>query len=232
VHLRVGGRRNEVKQSAGTATAFQHDAMMQSNGTVTVFDNGAVPKVHPQSRAITLQINAHAKTETLLSSYEHSAPELSAGSQGSMQTLAGGDTFVGWGADPYFSEYGASGQLLYDAHWHGSYQSYRAYRFQWTGTPASPPSIAASSGSGGGPSGTGGAGGAPITVYASWNGATEVASWRVLGGPSPAHLTQVASAPKEGFETAITIPGPDPYVAVEALNSAGAVVGNSHTIKS
>ncbi len=52
--------------------------------------------------------------------------------------MAGGGVFVGWGSEPYFSEFSPSGQLLYDAHWHGSYQSYRAYRFPWTGTPAEP----------------------------------------------------------------------------------------------
>jgi hypothetical protein len=181
-----------------------------------------VPKVHPQSRAIVLAIDPQAKTDTLLADYEHSSPKLSSSSQGSVQTLANGDTFVGWGAEPYFSEFGAGGQLLYDAHWHGSYQSYRAYRFPWTGTPATPPAIAIA-----GAAKTRG----PVTVYASWNGATEVASWRVLAGPSPARLTPVASAAKDGFETSIATPAAEPYVAAQALNGAGAVLGNSPAIK-
>ena len=73
---------------------------------------------------------------------------LSSGSQGNVQTLANGDVFVGWGSEPYFSEFSADGQLLFDAHWHGSYQSYRAYRFPWTGTPASPPRSAVASAAG------------------------------------------------------------------------------------
>jgi Arylsulfotransferase (ASST) len=221
VQLRVGGKHNEVKQGAGSVTAFQHDAMMLSNGKITVFDNGAVPKVHPQSRAIVLSLNAQAKTETLLDRYEHASPELSSGSQGNMQTLEDGDTFVGWGAEPYFSEYTSGGQLLYDAHWHGSYESYRAYRFAWTGTPTSPPAIAAQAEHAGG----------PVSVYASWNGATTVASWRVLGGSSPTHLAPVTSATKDGFETTITTHSYEPYVAVQALNAAGAVIGTSRTIK-
>lgn len=222
IELRVGGKHDEVKQGAGTTTAYQHDATLQTNGTITVFDNGAVPKVQPQSRALTLQVNPQAKTETLLSSYAHPSPALSSGSQGNVQTLEGGDTFVGWGAEPYFSEYSASGQLLYDSHWHGSYQSYRAYRSTWTGTPTSPPAIAAQAQRSGG----------PVTVYASWNGATTVTSWRVLGGSSPSQLAPVASAPKDGFETSLTTPGYEPYVAVQALNAAGAVLGTSHTVKS
>ena len=73
-----------------------------------------------------------------------------------------------------------------------------------------------------------------MTVYASWNGDTAVASWRVLAGPSPTQLTLLASAPKSGFETALATPGgvgPTTYVAVQALNAAGAVLGTSATIK-
>jgi hypothetical protein len=222
VELRVGGKHSEVAAPNGGATAFQHDATVQANGTITVFDNGATPKIHSQSRAIVLSVNPQAKTDTLLADYEHSSPELSSSSQGSVQVLADGNTFVGWGAEPYFSEYGAGGQLLYDAHWHGSYETYRAYRFPWAAIPANPPSIMASETSAG----------TPVTVYASWNGATEVASWRVLAGSSPSHLTAVLSAAKNGFETTLVTPSPEAYVAVQGLNAAGTVLGTSHTIKS
>jgi hypothetical protein len=70
-----------------------------------------------------------------------------------------------------------------------------------------------------------------VTVYASWNGATTVASWRVLAGSSSASLAPAASATKAGFETSITTPGKPAYVAVQALDAAGNVLGSSHTIK-
>lgn len=231
VGLTVGGKGGEVKALNGAATAFQHDATVLANGTISVFDNGGVPKVHPQSRAIVVALNSRDKTDTLLSTYEHASPALSSGSQGSVQTLENGDAFVGWGSEPYFSEYGPGGQLLYDAHWHGSYESYRAYRFQWSATPASPPAIAVSGGTGNSTgNGAEPGAGAGATVYASWNGATEIASWRVLAGPNPAQMSPVASAPKSGFETAIAIPGQAPDVAVQALNAAGAVLGTSPAV--
>jgi Arylsulfotransferase (ASST) len=222
VALRVGGKHNEVKQASGAKTAFQHDATMQTNGTITVFDNGAVPKVQPQSRALVVGLDAQAKTETLLAAYAHSSPQLSSGSQGDVQALTSGSTFVGWGSEPYFSEYGSSGQLLYDAHWHGSYESYRAYRFPWEARPASPPALAIAPGA---------VSSAPATAYVSWNGATEVASWRVLAGSSASQLAQVASAARNGFETAISVPGDEAYLAAQALNAAGAVIGTSATIQ-
>ncbi len=222
VVARIGGKSTTVKLAAGAATAFQHDATVQPNGTITVFDNGAVPVVHPQSRALVLSVDPQAKTDTVLDQYEH-PPALSSYSQGDVQALANGDMFIGWGAEPYFSEFSAGGQLLLDAHLHGSYQTYRAYRFPWTGTPASPPSIAASASAGGK---------GPVTVYASWNGDTQTAAWRVLAGPAAKRLSAVGGGPRAGFETAISTPGPEAYVAVQALNSAGAVIGTSPAIKS
>ena len=63
-------------------------------------------------------------------------------------------------------------------------------------------------------------------MYASWNGDTRTAAWRVLGGPSPQQLAPVAGAPRAGFETAIATPGPQAYVAVQALDAAGNVLGD------
>jgi Arylsulfotransferase (ASST) len=222
VLTRIGGKSSTVKLATGAATAFQHDATVQPNGTITVFDNGAVPVVHPQSRALVLSVNPQAKTDTVLAQYEH-PPGLSSYSQGDVQALPNGDMFVGWGAEPFFSEFSSSGQLLFDAHLHGAYQTYRAYRFPWTGTPGGPPAIAASTGAGGH---------GPVTVYASWNGDTLTTAWRLLAGPSTTQLTPVGGAQRAGFETAITTPGPERYVAVQALNAAGAVIGTSPTIKS
>jgi hypothetical protein len=216
----IGGRHSSFKLASGADTAYQHDATMLPSGVISVFDNGGVPKVHPQSRALILSVNAKAKTDTVVAEYEHSNPTLLAGSQGNVQSLEDGNVFVGWGAEPYFSEFTAGGQLLYDAHMHGSYEAYRTYRFPWTGTPTEAPAIAASAASAG----------APVTVYASWNGDTRTASWEVLAGPSPQQLAPVASAPRNGFETAITTPSAEAYVAVEALDASGAVLGTSHTI--
>jgi Arylsulfotransferase (ASST) len=214
----IGGKHSSVHLSAGAATAYQHDASVLANGTISVFDNGGVPKVHSQSRALVLDVNAHTDTDRVVAEYEHASPPLLAGSQGNVQTLEDDNVFIGWGAEPYFSEYTASGQLLYDAHMHGSYQSYRGYRFAWTGSPGEPPAIAVAKN------------GSRLTVYASWNGDTRTASWRVLAGPSAAQLTPVASAARDGFETRIAAPVAEAYVAVQALDSSGAVLGTSRTI--
>jgi hypothetical protein len=224
---RIGGKHSTVKLGPGTVTAYQHDATLLPNGDISVFDNGGVPKVHAQSRGLLVAIDSQAGTDTLVAQFTHPKP-LSAGSQGNIQLLPGGDFFVGWGPVPYFSEFSPSGQLLFDIHMAKADQSYRGYRFQWTGQPREAPAIAATTTSA---KNQAGASGAATTVYASWNGATQVASWRVLGGSSASSLTPVASAPRAGFETAIPTPSAQGYVAVQALDASGAVLGTSRTIK-
>jgi hypothetical protein len=216
----LGGRHSSFKLGPGAAPAWQHDAIQQPDGAITFFDNGATPVVHSQSRGIELALDTANMTAKLVRSYEHENP-LVAGSQGNVQTLSGGDWVVGWGQAGYLSEVTPSGQVLFNAHLPPEWESYRTFAFPWSGQPAEPPALALASASTG------------AVVYASWNGATEVASWRVLAGSSPSSLEPVATAPKAGFETAIATPASvaGGYVAVQALSGAGAVLGTSRTIK-
>jgi hypothetical protein len=217
--LRAGSKQGSVKMQNGTQTAYQHDATELPDGDISVFDNGGVPNVHPQTRGIIIQINPKSDTDTLISEFEHPTP-LHSGSQGDMQPLPNGNFFFGWGAEPYFSEFTAAGELLFDAHMAPKDESYRSYRFQWTGTPTEVPAIAVSQSTTT----------TPVTVYASWNGATNVAGWRLMGGPSPDSLSVLTTAPRTGFETAIAVPLPTAYVLVQALNEAGEVLSTSRTI--
>jgi hypothetical protein len=219
VIAQIGGKHGSEKLGAGTSTAYQHDAEELPNGNFTIFDNGGVPKVHSQSRGLIVSVNPAKKTDTLVGQYVH-PKHLLAGSQGNVQPLENGNMFIGWGAEPYFSEYSPTGALVFDAHLPHKTESYRAYRFPWTGTPTNGPAIAAAPGANG-----------TVTVYASWNGATTVASWRVLAGAAATQLAPAASAQKSGFETTISTPGKPAYVAVQALDGAGNVLGTSRTIK-
>jgi len=214
---RLGGKHSSFKIGPGAGTAWQHDPRELPGGAISVFDNGASPTVHSQSRGAVVNIDPQTGTATLVSQFTH-APPLIAESEGNVQALANGDWFLGWGQEPFFSELNAEGKTLFEAHFPVHERSYRDFRFAWTGTPAHAPAFAFQ------PAGAG-----PAVVYASWNGATLVASWRVLAGASPASLTTVAQVPRSGFETAIPVPagttGPD--VAVQALDVAGGVLGVS-----
>jgi hypothetical protein len=99
-------------------------------------------------------------------------------------------------------------------------QSYRAYRFAWHGQPTDAPTVAVQRGPDGRP-----------TAYMSWNGATEVTTWRLLVGPVPNQLHPFADAGRDGFETAVPLPGADPYAAVQALDRSGNVLGTSPAVR-
>lgn len=215
----LGGKNSSYKLGSGVTFAFQHDVRVhtESDSTVTLFDDGAgPPRVHAQSRGITVRLDDKNKKATLVSEDVHS-PALAAAFEGNVQALPGGDQFVGWGQQPYFTEYTASGQMVFDARFVDSNSSYRAYRYPWSGSPTSPPAVVASSSGG------------TTNVYVSWNGATKVASWRVLAGASAAALQAVVTTSKRGFETQIAIAS-QPYVAVQALDANGRALGTSSVV--
>ena len=127
--------------------------------------------------------------------------------------------FIGWGQNPYFSEYNGRGRLIFDGRFVDANAHYRAYRFNWSGNPQDLPAVAASSRR------------RKTSVFVSWNGATSVARWQVLAGSSPTTLKIVRTAAKGGFETVIAIPRSS-YVAVQALDRQGHPLGKpSRTIR-
>ena len=215
---RLGGKRSDFDMGWGTRTAFQHDARRQADGTLTIFDNRNVNK-DEQSRAVVLELDEEAMTARLVREYTHPEKVLSA-TQGNMQVLPGGNVFVGWGSEPVLSEFSEGGELLFSANFPPESESYRAFCFPWKGEPQDAPALAAASG----PKDV-------VTLYASWNGASEVASWEVLAGPGPGGLKPTGSAPRKGFETAITLHTPEPYVSVRAKDSSGRVLSTSKAIK-
>lgn len=216
---RLGGKHSTFRLPRAATFSFQHDVRVRApeDRVVTLFDNGAgPPAVQSQSRGLTLQLDMRTRTAKLAGVHQHSPPLL-AHFEGNVQELPGGGEFLGWGQRPYFTEF-SGGRVVLDGHFVGDNPNYRAYLDRWSATPATAPAVAAS------PSGQ------RTTVYASWNGATSVARWRVLAGSKPGALQPVVSAPWGGFETAITVQSAR-YVAVQALGADGRVVGHSRTIR-
>jgi hypothetical protein len=213
----LGGSGSSFSMGAGSETAWQHDARMQPDGTVTFFDDGSDPRVHYQSRGVRIAINTSLHTARLVAAYPHPGSPLLADSQGNMQTLGDESVVIGWGSIPSISELAKNGGLLFDAHLPPGSSSYRAFRFPWSAQPLWLPAVSARLL----------ATGDSIAVFASWNGATEVASWRVLAGQDPGSMTAQAAMPDSGFESTVTFPGAYSYVAVQALNAAGQLLGTS-----
>jgi Arylsulfotransferase (ASST) len=217
---RLGGKRSSFKLAPGTYWAFQHDVRAQAGDDlfVTLFDNSAgPPTIHGQSRAIKLFLDLKHMTARQVASHTH-LPALSAANEGNFQQLPNRDDFVGWGNLGYFNEFGPRGRLLLDGRFVGANSNYRAFRFPWSGTPLDSPAIAVSRH------------GRLATVYASWNGATHIRSWRILGGPSADSLRQLRTVPRSGFETFAYV-GLQSYVAVQALDWSGSVIGTSASVR-
>ncbi len=213
---RLGGTKSSFKMGSGTTTAFQHDAVVEPDGTITIFDDGAgPPQVHPDSRGIRVALDLQKMTASLAREYDHS-PKISAMFEGSAQRLPGGDVFLGWGQQPYFSENAASGKQDFDAHFNQTTASYRAYRFPWSAQPPTTPALAIKPN----PDGT-------MQLYASWNGATDVASWRLLSGVNSKSLGVLGSAPAHGFETSIKLQSGNPSFGVQAVGAAGNTLASS-----
>jgi Arylsulfotransferase (ASST) len=218
---RLGGNHSSFKMGPGTRTAWQHDGRVLPDGDVTFFDDGSNPPIHRQSRAIRIALDFHAHEARLVSSYTHANPPLLAASQGNTQTLADENAVVGYGGVPAISEYAPDGTLLFDAHLPFDMSFYRAFRFPWHGRPQSPPAVLASLNNTG----------EETIVHASWNGATDVAAWRVLASKGSAAPASRATIAATDFESSTTLPAKYNHVAVQALDADGHVLGVSSTVK-
>jgi Arylsulfotransferase (ASST) len=214
---------NSFTFGSGATFEWQHDMELHSGNEVSLFDDaccalGGSQFTSPfgQSRGLVLSLNTTAHTATVVHQYTHN-PSLETSTQGNTQLLSDGDVVIGWGAEPYLTEYSKTGKVLLDATMPGPDISYRTYVESWVGTPIYPPSGAGRETSG------------HTTIYASWNGATQVVKWRVLGGPNSHSLKTVATVAKGGFETAIKLANNYRSYSVDALDSHGRVLGRSKT---
>jgi hypothetical protein len=220
IDWRLGGSHSSFRQGGGTRFYWQHDSEWQPGGLISVFDNGSDPPKEKQSRGLLLDPNTSSHTVTLAKQFTNPSKTLLASSQGNLLNLSSGEStsgnwLMGYGGLPNFTEYDPSGHVLLDGTLGKNVQSFRTYLDPWSGQAPGAPSVAVSGSS----------------VAVSWNGATNVTSWQVLGGASATTLAPVAKAAKAGFQTTIAVPSGSAYVAVQALDSSGAVLATSATVK-
>ena len=216
---RLGGTDSSFRMGPGTETAWQHDARMQPDGEVTLFDDGANPPIHGQSRGVRIALDLATHSARLAIAYKHPTPLLGA-SQGNMQTLPDGNVVLDYGGIPEITEYSPSGALLFDAHLPYDMSSYRGFRFPWAGLPLTAPSVASNLNNTS----------EETIVHASWNGATGLGGWRVLAGPRRGALTARETIPASAFEVSTILPKKYAYVAVQALAAGGRTLGSSATV--
>jgi Arylsulfotransferase (ASST) len=210
---RLGGKRSDFRMEPGARFAFQHDVELLSGGgssaheTISLFDNEATPPQADQSRGLVLALDRRRRTARVVREYTH-PDKLLAIAEGNMQTLPDGHVVIGWGPERHISELSRDGRLLFDLEVPPRADSYQAFRFRWRGEPLDRPALAARRP----------AGGDRLTVWASWNGATELRRWQLLAGDEPDDMRPLgAPVPRRDFETALRARTDARYVAVRAL---------------
>lgn len=198
--------------------ASQHDARRRADGTFSVLDNGGGSglALRDYTRGLVLALDETAMTVTLVKEVRRTPNDIFSQSQANYQELAGGHDLIGWGSHPTATEFDATGTPVWEVRYPDRVQSYRAFRQEWTGVPTQPPTTAVQE-----------SGPDAYDVHVSWNGATEVAGWEVLTGPTPSELEVTASSARSGFETVVPVSTADPLYSVRAKNAAGEVIGTS-----
>jgi hypothetical protein len=220
VRWRLGGSRSSFNLGPGVAFYWQHDARFQGRDRISLFDNGSEPPKEKQSRGLVLSLSPNTRSVSLANQFVNPTRTLLSNSQGSMSELEGGNWLLGYGRLPDFTEFAPDGRVLFDATLGGGVQDFSVSLSPWEGRPRTQPSVLAKRL-------------APdrVEVHVSWNGATEVRSWRVLSGRAPHSLAALATVPRVGFETAVAARAIDPYLAVQALDRSGQVIGGSGVVR-
>ncbi len=129
----LGGKRSTFTFGKGADFQWQHDVELEPGSTVSMFDDHccqltgggtSVPATGP-SRGLMLKLDESAKTATLVAQYPGD-DQFETEYMGDTQPLPKGNVFVGWGSEPYLSEYSRAGQQLLQGRFPGPDLSYRS----------------------------------------------------------------------------------------------------------
>jgi Arylsulfotransferase (ASST) len=217
----LGGKRSDFKMGQGVQFFWQHDARQVAEDLFTVFDNGSdgYTNTEHESRGLVLKVDEPGRTTMLQKAY--TTPKQLATSMGSVQVLPGGRVVVGWGTASHTTAFNSSGEMLFDVGLPQGMYSYRGLWLPWKSAPEHPPAIAA---------GRDQHSGAKL-VYASWNGATDVAGWHVDAGTAADALRPVGIARRRGFETIVPLHSSLRYASVTPVDRSGAALAAGRTIR-
>jgi hypothetical protein len=211
----LGGREPSFTMGRGTLTAWQHDAEPLGGGMVSLFDNGGPPSGLRHSRGLVVAIDPRTHTASLVRTVAIPTP-IFAQTQGDLELLPDGNWWIGWGNVNESSEVSAHGRQLFEAHTPPGSESYRTLRFPWSGWPITRPQVAVRRAAAG-----------ALRVYVSWNGATDVARWRLESGRAARALRTLREVAGHGFETVIAAPASARVVRVVALDARGRALAAS-----
>jgi hypothetical protein len=195
---RLGGKRSDFAPAAAVKFRFQHNARFHGPGTISLFDNGAIPKLEPYTRPLVLHVDTAARRVRVVKTFLRPT-RISSPYEGNLELLPSGGAVVGWGGVPKVTEFAPNGAVAFELRLpYGD--TYRAYRLPWAGEPADGPHAVVDG----------------STLYASWNGDLQVERWRVSAGGKT-----IATAAWSGLETAIPLSTSGKRLVVTALDAGG-----------
>ena len=220
----VGGISSDYTMAGGLNFSSQHHCrFQQENETTTVislFDNASngYKQTASYSSGKIIAVSHDTNHATLIQKYISPGKRISS-SQGSIQVLDNGNVYAGWGSNAYISEYLADGTLVLEGHFATTgAMHYRSYKFNFTSRPTDAPTAYAYARNKSAPTG----------YYMSWNGATEVAHWRIyVSANASGPYLELQTVPKTGFETMFTAPNYHEWSIMAALGSNGEGLANS-----
>jgi hypothetical protein len=210
---RTGG---DFELGLGTSFCYQHDARFESQSDdhvlISLHNNDNTEFTGHTSLTTGLLLDVElkgSKKVTLKSRMWDAAEPVYAESQGSYQTLDNGHSLQDHGATPKIEEYDENGAIVMRARfgYDNTMQTYRTYRYPWVGRPTTKPDAVVCLKNGG-----------EAFVYVSWNGASDVESWKVHSGS-----VVKSTAVRNGFETPILVKGlsDSDSIVVEAVGGVG-----------
>ncbi|KAL8749081.1 MAG: hypothetical protein Q9199_007911 [Rusavskia elegans] len=141
---RLGGKSSDFKLLDFSFDS-QHDVrVVSSKGAILIlslFDNEYNTFVQPPkglSSGKIIEVNTATKTARLLHQYDSPSKDIGnpSGDGGSVQVMAKGNVFIGWGSDAQVTEHTADGRLVYAARFAvpgSSGNSYRAFKAPFIG---------------------------------------------------------------------------------------------------
>jgi hypothetical protein len=224
---RLGGLNSSFKQDFNFSR--QSHARIQDqnevNMVISLFDNAADDtgkwnSTSETSGSLVVGLDLENMVASLYHKHERPDGGLTESNSGNIQFLPNGGVFSGWGENGFMSEYvNRGGEKLYEASFASRrFANYRAYKMEFVAQPTTKP-ITKSYVS------TNACGQLRTAIYVSWNGATEVTTWK-FHSHTPKDVV-VGEMPKTGFETSFIAMDYHPVIFVEALDAFGNSLANS-----
>ncbi len=214
---RLGGKNNDFAfADAADMPSGQHDVRRLADGRLSLFDNG-LRSEERVSRGAFYELDEENLTAELVGEMNADDP-IFAVFAGSVRALDDDSQLLSYGSAGIIKEF-EDGEEVFSAELEGNYLTYRAELADWHAQPTTKPDAVLGEVAEDGNQ----------TMYMSYNGATDVAAWRIQAGPSEDDLDTVGWARKAGFETGaeFTPDEDDQVYKVTALGRFGQSLGST-----